>query len=192
MSNKASYTAVEWELVAGLAPMVAAAASIADGVTVIGTVREMDAGIRAMQAGITEYADNELITAILTEMVEVDEAATGESAEPHLDAAAMPAEVAVSSASVVDATATVAAPGVDANDPEAFIHETVANAMQVREILAAKSSPEEAEAYKAWVMHVLDVVINRSKSGGFLGIGGTRVGESEAKFKVDIAAALGV
>jgi hypothetical protein len=41
------------------------------------------------------------------------------------------------------------------------------------------------------VLDVVDRVINRSKSGGFLGIGGKRVGEEEADFRADLAAALG-
>jgi hypothetical protein len=42
------------------------------------------------------------------------------------------------------------------------------------------------------VLGIVERVINHTKSGGFLGIGGERVGEEEADFRTELAAALTV
>ena len=58
-------------------------------------------------------------------------------------------------------------------------------------ILADKAAPDEADAYKTFVMTVAQAVAGAHKEGGFLGIGGTRVSEAEDQAPDEISLALG-
>ncbi len=46
-------------------------------------------------------------------------------------------------------------------------------------ILGAKATPEEVESYRQFVLGLADTVAHAHKEGGFLGIGGKEVSESE-------------
>lgn len=59
-------------------------------------------------------------------------------------------------------------------------------------ILEGKGSPEEAEAYKSFVLDVAETVAKAHKEGGFLGIGGTQISDGERAALEEIAGALGV
>jgi hypothetical protein len=53
------------------------------------------------------------------------------------------------------------------------------------------STPEEADAYRAFVRRVADAVAHAHKEGGFLGVGGKQVSEAEQAALDRIAAAVG-
>ncbi|HEY1234755.1 MAG TPA: hypothetical protein VGH22_15355 [Candidatus Binatia bacterium] len=55
-----------------------------------------------------------------------------------------------------------------------------------------QKSPAEAEEYKRWLVSLARKAAEASKEGGFLGIGGTLVSDSENAALRDIATALGV
>ena len=59
-------------------------------------------------------------------------------------------------------------------------------------LLEQKASPEEVEAYKRFVLSVSEAVANAHKEGGFLGIGGKQVSETEQAALDEIAATLQV
>ena len=64
----------------------------------------------------------------------------------------------------------------------------------VREALAVleqKATPEEVQAYRQFVLEVADTVAHAHKEGGFLGIGGKEVSESEQAVLDELAATLG-
>ncbi|WP_315784899.1 hypothetical protein [Fischerella sp. JS2] len=46
--------------------------------------------------------------------------------------------------------------------------------------MAAKVTTAQASAFKSWVLSIAEKVANAVKEGGFLGIGGKRVSDSEA------------
>ena len=213
MSTRASFSAEEWDILSALPSQAAIAAAVSDGVTLFGTIREFNAGMQAIEEGAATHADNELIAAILTDMAEqaedlaeaermLDEGGAPppaeddvddlplEATEPGSETTSDLAEEVVTSSSATDAVAAIGAPDVDPRDPAAFLHEVIANASQAREILATKAPPDETGGYTAWVLEVVDRVINRTKSGGFLGIGGERVDDEEADFRADLASAL--
>lgn len=214
MKTKERFTSEEWTIVSELPSQAAIAAAVSDGLTVIGTIRELSEGMAALDEGATTYPDNELINAILTEMAEevrlVEEESRmiaeggapppaeedledlpAEATEPRAETNPDFTEEVVTTASASDAVAAVGTPEVDPRDTSGFLHEVLANAMQAREILTAKSTPEEAAAYRAWVLGVVDRVVERTRSGGFLGIGGERVGDEEERFRSELAAVLG-
>jgi hypothetical protein len=58
-------------------------------------------------------------------------------------------------------------------------------------IVAAKSTPEEVDAYKIFVMSVAQAVAGAHKEGGFLGIGGKQVSDAENQALDEISATLG-
>ena len=58
--------------------------------------------------------------------------------------------------------------------------------------LEPKASPEELEAYKRFTLTVAERAAEADKSGGFLGVGGERVSDTEAAALDEIAAALGI
>ena len=59
------------------------------------------------------------------------------------------------------------------------------------EILEAKATPEEVDAYKKFVMTVSQAAASAHKEGGFLGIGGKEISEAEDKALDEISVALG-
>jgi hypothetical protein len=58
-------------------------------------------------------------------------------------------------------------------------------------ILERAATPDEADAYKTFVMTVAQAVAGAHKEGGFLGIGGHAISESEDAALDEISAALG-
>jgi hypothetical protein len=58
-------------------------------------------------------------------------------------------------------------------------------------ILESKATPEEADAYKTFVMRVAQAVAGAHKEGGFLGIGGQRISDAEEQALDEISHALG-
>jgi hypothetical protein len=60
------------------------------------------------------------------------------------------------------------------------------------EIVDAKASPDEAQAYKAFVVTVAEAVAAAHREGGFAGIGSTPVSENEQAALDKVRATLGV
>lgn len=58
-------------------------------------------------------------------------------------------------------------------------------------ILEAKATPEEVDAYKRFVMTVAQAVATAHKEGGFLGIGGKEISDTENQALDEISTALG-
>ncbi|MBA2507081.1 MAG: hypothetical protein H0V29_14250 [Thermoleophilaceae bacterium] len=69
---------------------------------------------------------------------------------------------------------------------------TVARVREATDLVEAKATPEEAEAFKRFVLTVAEAAANAHKEGGFLGVGGERVSEAERKALDELAATLGV
>jgi hypothetical protein len=85
------------------------------------------------------------------------------------------------------------APHVDPQglkDPGALQQRAEGAIREALEILGQKATPEELEAYRAFVMKVADTVAHAHKEGGFLGIGGKEVSESEQAVLDELASAL--
>ena len=63
---------------------------------------------------------------------------------------------------------------------------------RVNELLTAKATPEEADAFRAWLMTVARQAAESAKEGGFLGFGGEQVSSGEREMLSRLGAALGV
>jgi len=59
-------------------------------------------------------------------------------------------------------------------------------------LLEQKATPEEVEDYKRFALELADTAARSHKEGGFLGIGGTEVSDSESAALDEIAATLGI
>ena len=62
---------------------------------------------------------------------------------------------------------------------------------EVERILAAKATPEEAAAFRRWLVQTAEKAADAAKEGGFFGIGATRVSTREAAMLDEIRAILG-
>ncbi|GGR78027.1 hypothetical protein [Deinococcus sedimenti] len=90
-----------------------------------------------------------------------------------------------------------------APDPQAMPHQDRARSMdEAREqslegvrqaawVVAAKTSPEDAAAYRAMLLNVAERTAGAAKEGGFLGIGGEQVNDKERAVIEELRALLG-
>jgi hypothetical protein len=62
----------------------------------------------------------------------------------------------------------------------------------VNDILDAKATPEEAAAFRKWLLDVAQATADAAKEGGFLGIGAVRVSEGEQSMLDRLRSTLGV
>jgi hypothetical protein len=60
----------------------------------------------------------------------------------------------------------------------------------VNRIVSEKGSPDDAEAYRAWLMDAAQEAANAAKEGGFLGFHAVRVSEGEQRMLDKLAEAL--
>jgi hypothetical protein len=59
------------------------------------------------------------------------------------------------------------------------------------DLVESKATPEEVQAYRQFILSLADTVAHAHKEGGFLGIGGKEVSESEQKVLDELAATAG-
>ena len=60
----------------------------------------------------------------------------------------------------------------------------------VNAILAAKATPDEATAFRAWLTHAAQDAANAAKEGGFFGVGAVQVSEREQHMLDELAKVL--
>ena len=63
---------------------------------------------------------------------------------------------------------------------------------KVNDVLSAKATPEEASAFRAWLMAVAKQAADAAKEGGFMGFGAAQVSEGEQEMLGRLAKTLGV
>jgi hypothetical protein len=61
---------------------------------------------------------------------------------------------------------------------------------EVNRIVSAKATPEEAEAFRAWLLEAAQESANAAKEGGFMGWHAVRVSEGEQRMLDQLAGAL--
>lgn len=75
--------------------------------------------------------------------------------------------------------------------PEALRNTGLAHIRDAVALVEAKATPDELDAYRKFTLTVAQAAAEADKSGGFLGIGGERVSDSESAALDQIADALG-
>ena len=61
----------------------------------------------------------------------------------------------------------------------------------VNELVTAKATPEEAEAFRRWLVAAAQAAADAGREGGFLGFGGEQVSAGEQQMLDQVRAALG-
>jgi hypothetical protein len=63
---------------------------------------------------------------------------------------------------------------------------------EVNELVTAKATPEEVEAFRRWLLAAAQAAADAGKEGGFLGFGGEQVSAGEQRMLDQVRAALGM
>jgi hypothetical protein len=63
---------------------------------------------------------------------------------------------------------------------------------QVNELVTAKATPQETEAFRRWLVAAAQAAADAGKEGGFLGFGGEQVSAGEQRMLGQVRAALGM
>ncbi len=171
MSIKNEFTEDEWFLLSSTPAMIGAAMSAAAPSGVIGTVKEMTAGMRGTVQGLTDYPDSELVTALLEKAQNWDEAKEKasdyrEKAKARLD-------------------------GAQIKSREDLQDHVLADCAAAAKLVDAKCSAEDAKTYKEWSVKIANKVAQAAKEGGILGFGGERVSAEESELLRKIETAIG-
>ena len=79
-----------------------------------------------------------------------------------------------------------------ASSAEELRSQTTQRLREAATLVDERATPEEADAYKRFVIQAAQRAAERHKEGGFLGVGGQRVSDAEAAALAEIAAALDI
>ncbi|MGD9712466.1 MAG: hypothetical protein AB7V46_10420 [Thermomicrobiales bacterium] len=143
---------------------VAMAAAYADHGGAFSLAKELRAGLTAAREAAFAFPDNEVIQLLAASMQEIEEA--DESGNGENEALAE------------DETEDIVEERSPSRSREASL-ELAAHSMA---IMQATATLEEFVQFKHWLFAIADQVTLATKSGGFLGIGGTQVGEGERAY----------
>jgi hypothetical protein len=160
MTSQRVYSDEEWGLLVGLPESVMMAAIFAENDSVNRTADESGAGLDAIAAG--RDSGSTLVRDVAVELVtRLGDPETGE----------LP-------------------PVLEIGSRQVDMTDVLTRARAATDVLAAKAGPGEAAAYRHWLVGIADQVVNAAKSGGFLGIGGSWVSESERHFVEELSTVL--
>jgi len=70
--------------------------------------------------------------------------------------------------------------------------EIVDEISRANEVVSAKATPEEAEAFRAWILECAQRAADAAKEGGFMGFRAERVSQGEKDMLAQLRSALGV
>jgi hypothetical protein len=62
----------------------------------------------------------------------------------------------------------------------------------VNELVTAKAAPQDAEAFRRWLVAAAQAAADAAKEGGFMGFGAERLSAGEQQMLEQVRAALGV
>jgi hypothetical protein len=164
MANKQNFTPEEWTKVLESTMVAGIAVSEAEPSGLWGTLKEYFANTSALDASKLDPGSNELIKAVIVDF---------ETAEGRCDVQ-----------KALDKRFG------DAEEPAECVQRSLASLREVSAILDAKA-PDDAAAFKTWLRGIGQKVAEASAEGGFLGIGGEQVSDTEKTTLADIAKALG-
>ncbi|HRW60138.1 MAG: hypothetical protein RKP20_09940 [Candidatus Competibacter sp.] len=162
MTTKSEYNAEEWQLLLDV-PTLAGLAVMMSAKSGLGTMKEAISLTRSTLEGGKEFPNVELIQAIVNARLKGGEKSTAETFTDN------PYQ------------------GLGIEKFKAAVSEKCRAAS---EVLARKATPEEAVAFRTWVLSIADNVSKAAYEGGFLGFGGTQVSPEEVAAIDSIKAAL--
>ena len=163
MANKQNFKPDEWTKILESTMLAGMAVSAAEPSGLWGALKEAFASSSALAAAKTDVGSNELIKAVVADFeTKEGRAAVQEALRQHLSGA----------------------------KPADAVQRSLANLREVSTILNSKA-PQDAAAFKAWLQAISKNVAEASSEGGFLGIGGVQVSDTEKATLADISKALG-
>ena len=163
MANKQNFKPDEWTKILESTMLAGMAVSAAEPSGLWGALKEAFASSSALAAAKSDVGSNELIKAVVADFeTKEGRAAVQEALRQHL-AGAKPADA---------------------------VQRSLANLREVSTILNSKA-PQDAAGFKAWLQAISKNVAEASSEGGFLGIGGVQVSDTEKATLADISKALG-
>jgi hypothetical protein len=163
MANKSTFEPAEWTRVIDGVLSAGLAVSMAEPSGLIGMVQEGFASAKDLAAAKNDPKAGDLIKAIVADL---ETSAGRTAARDGLKAS-------IKGKSRADAKAACIA----------TLHEAGA--------LVSAKAPQEAPAFKAWLLQISQHVAEASTEGGFLGFGGVAVSEAEKATLAEIKIALG-
>lgn len=161
MTVKADYSEAEWKLLLDVPPAVGTAVMYA-GRSGLGSMAEAMAMAKGILSARHGYEGVELIESLIEARLKNGEKSKIESLK---------------------------SPYRDLSDQE-IVDDAISKCSAVSALLSEKSSDGEQDAYATWTIAVAEKVANAAKEGGFLGIGGQRVSDEEAKVIARVKKAL--
>ena len=163
MANKQNFKPEEWNKILQSTILAGMAVTAAEPSGLWGALKEAFASSSALAAAKSNASSNELIKAVVTEFETKEGRSSVQEALRQQLQGAKPADA---------------------------VQRSLANLREVSAILDAKA-PQEAAAFKTWLRAISQNVADASSEGGFLGIGGVKVSESEKATLAEISKALG-
>ncbi|WP_213450488.1 hypothetical protein [Rhizomonospora bruguierae] len=166
--TRSGYTDQEWGLLVGLPQSVVAAASAVEADGVRRTAAESNAGLETIADGRDSGSPlvEAVATAIVGELGDPDDLLPGGQGVEEL-------------------------PPIRPADPDGLVRDVLDRAREASRLLAEKAEPEEAAAYRHWLVGVAEAVAEAAATGGLLGLGGEQVSPSEQRFVADLSTTLG-
>jgi hypothetical protein len=164
MAKQDSFTAEEWNLLR-LAPSLASSGTAAsDPSGIFGSIKEATAGAARMAAAFKSSGGLELLASL----------AADRSIPSMTDPKSLLGE------------------GSREQQMQNFKSAVLQRLKSAADLVAAKGSPVEADAYRQMLVSVAQKAAEASKEGGFLGFGGVRVSDKEQAFISEVKNALGI
>jgi hypothetical protein len=165
-----NYSEDELYLLATVPQMVGSAMAFAGSSGLFGTGKEMFVSAQSVLAGVKDYPNNTLIQAVVPNLAG-DRQAAMEKAKKSRDWA----------------MARLKAKGI--NSSETLRMQALEDCRTAADLLASKSSNQEATEYKQWALSVAEKVAMASSEGGFLGFGGERLSAGEKQLLEELQTA---
>ncbi|HEY0699006.1 MAG TPA: hypothetical protein VGD43_14495 [Micromonospora sp.] len=157
VSTRFGFSDEEWGLLVGLPQSVLTAAASAETDGTRRTMAENAAGLSAIGAG--RESASPLVAAVAGEVV----SRTGDPEQGE------------------------ELPVIQPSDPKALIADVLDRAGRAARLLAGRVDEGESGAYKLWLVEIAEQVVGAAASGGFLGLGGEQVSESERRFRDELS-----
>ena len=164
MATKTDFAPEEWKKLLESPLLAGFAISAADPHGFFGTIKEGMASARALAEAKASGGGDELIKAVVDDLLTSDGRANAREGVKALIQGAKLSEI--KDRALTDLGRTAA-------------------------ILDAKA-PADAKAFKAWLAHIAQLVAEAASEGGFLGFGGVKVSDTEKATLAEISKALGL
>jgi hypothetical protein len=164
MAKQDSFTTDEWNLLRLAPALISGGMSAADPSGIFGSIKEATAGASGMNEALKAHGALELFASL-----------AGDRSIPGMpDPKSMLGE------------------GSREQQLQSFKSAVLQRVKSAVDLVAAKASPAEVDAYRQMLVTVAEKAAEASKEGGFLGFGGVRVSDKEQSFIAEVKKVVGI